>query len=160
MLSSCATALCSFWLSYFLCHPSWFSVTISPSSVRLCWRLKPSPGGHRLKSRLCPSCKNNECLVLIPLTAESPLENLFPQRRDSCFTTQPVLWVEQYLPDICFPASGVSPSASYNFSSKTNLHQIFLQVGSQPCLNTISDVLPYRRARSYLYIRVSINFFH
>ena len=134
LLLSCATALCSFWLSYFWCHRSWLLVTVSHLSVRLCWRLKSSPGGHTLKSRLCPSCRTNECLVLIPLTAESPLESLLPQRRDSCFTTQPVLWVEQYLHNICFPALGVSPSASYNFSSKAGSASDFL-TGKVPSLS-------------------------
>lgn len=122
--------------------------------------LKPSPGRHRLKSQLCPLYRNDEYLVLISLTAESPLENLLLQRRDGCCTAQPVLCVEQYLHDICFPAWGVSPSASYNFVSKAGSVSDFLTGKVPPRLYTISDVLPYRRARSYLYIRVSITFSH
>lgn len=47
-----------------------------------------------LRTQIKGWCSKDEHLVLIVLTAESPLENLIPHRRDSCFTTQPMLFVE------------------------------------------------------------------
>lgn len=130
----CAIANCPSWLSYFWSQQSWLFITVSYSLERLCWRLKSSPGGHRLKSQFCPLFRNYKCLVLILLTAESPLGNLLPQKRDRCFTTQPLFWVKKYLHDICFPAQSISPSTSYNFSSKALSASDFL-TGKIPSLS-------------------------
>lgn len=42
--------------------------------------------------------------------------------------------------------------------AELDLHLIFLEVRFHLCLSATSDVLPYRRTRSCLYIRVSIAF--
>lgn len=42
--------------------------------------------------------------------------------------------------------------------AEPDLHHIFLYVRSHPCLDTVGDALPCRRARPYHFIRVSITF--
>lgn len=83
-----------------------------------------------------------------------------PKRRDSCFTTQLLLWVKKYL---MIPVSQLwvfLHQQATTSQAKPYLHQIFLQAKSHPCPSTMDDVLPYRKAGSYLGIRISITFSH